>query len=92
MKDVLDQGFDSRADVIGILAAQARVAPDGISEDTTLEAMGLDSMGLVEVIFALEEHFEISVPFNANDGAGAELTTVGAVIRAVETLLGQAKG
>lgn len=91
MKDVLEQGFDTRADVIRILAAQARVAPDGILDDTTLEAMGLDSMGLVEVIFALEEHFEITVPFNANDEAGAELATVGAVVRAVERLLlGQA--
>ena len=37
-----------------------------------VEALGLDSLGLVEAIFALEEAFGISVPFNANepDGAG----------------------
>ena len=32
---------------------------------STLESLGIDSLGLVESIFAIEEAFDISVPFNA---------------------------
>ena len=35
--------------------------------DATLEDLGIDSLGLVEAIFAIEEAFDIQVPFNAND-------------------------
>ena len=33
----------------------------------TLDDLGIDSLGLVESIFAIEEAFDISVPFNANE-------------------------
>ena len=44
---------------------------------------------MVEVIFAIEESFEISVPFNANDpNQGAlDLSTVGALVKAVEGVI-----
>jgi acyl carrier protein len=43
----------------------------------------------VESIFAIEEDFDISVPFNANDpGSGAfDISSVAAVIAAVEGLV-----
>ena len=55
----------------------------------TISDLGLDSLGVVEVIFAIEESFEISVPFNANDtNQGAlDLSTVGALVKAVEGVI-----
>jgi acyl carrier protein len=43
----------------------------------------------VESIFAIEEAFDISVPFNANepDKSGFDISSVGAIIRAVEALI-----
>ena len=35
--------------------------------DATLEDLGIDSLGLVEAVFAIEEAFDIQVPFNANE-------------------------
>ncbi|MEL6102951.1 MAG: phosphopantetheine-binding protein, partial [Pseudomonadota bacterium] len=32
------------------------------SMDSTLEDLGIDSLGLVESIFAIEEEFDISIP------------------------------
>ena len=59
-----------------------------LSMDTKLKDAGLDSLNAVEMIFDLEEKFDIQIPFNANNEAGsAALQTVGDVVRAVETLV-----
>ena len=57
--------------------------------DDTLESLGIDSMGLVETIFSIEEAFDITVPFNANAPAdsGFDVTSVRAIIAAVEDLI-----
>lgn len=53
--------------VIAILAKQLLLAPSDISAEAGIEELGLDSLGKVEAIFALEERFGISIPFNANE-------------------------
>ncbi len=85
--------------VIAIIAAKALLAPAEVRVDATLEELGLDSLGLVEAIFAIEETFDISVPFNPNDPpedamAGAavpafDTTTVARVIAGIEALIAQ---
>ncbi|MBL3566539.1 acyl carrier protein, partial [Rhodovulum sulfidophilum] len=52
--------------VIEIIAEQAVLEPSDVKMDSTLEDLGIDSLGLVESIFAIEEAFDIQVPFNAN--------------------------
>lgn len=77
------------ARVIGILAAQALIDPAEIASDATLDSVGLDSLGLVEAIFAIEECFGIAVPFNANDpqGPAFDTTTVASVVQGVRALI-----
>ncbi|MEO0917482.1 MAG: phosphopantetheine-binding protein, partial [Pseudomonadota bacterium] len=41
--------------VIEIIAEQAVLEPSDVSMDSTLEDLGIDSLGLVESIFAIEE-------------------------------------
>lgn len=53
--------------VITILAAQLLLPAAEITPDARLDDLGLDSLGKVEAIFALEERFAISIPFNANE-------------------------
>ena len=53
--------------VIEILAGQLLRPAAEIAPDASIEALGLDSLGKVEAIFALEERFGIAIPFNAND-------------------------
>ena len=55
------------AAVIEILARQLLLKPSDLAPDATTEGLGLDSLGKVEAIFALEERFDIAVPFNANN-------------------------
>lgn len=79
--------------VIAILAEQAVMEISDIRMEDTLEDLGLDSLGLVESIFAIEEAFDISVPFNANAPGTSEfdISSVAAIIAAVEGLVAEAK-
>ncbi len=75
--------------VIAIVAEQAVLEPSDVTPESTLEDLGIDSLGLVESIFAIEEAFDINVPFNANEPGASEfdITSVAAIITGVETLV-----
>lgn len=77
--------------VIEIIAEQAVLETSDVAPDQTLEDLGIDSLGLVESIFAIEEAFDIQVPFNANDPASSEfdISSVAAIIQAVEGLVSE---
>ena len=75
--------------VLSIIAEQAMLDISDISLNMSVEDLGLDSLGLVEAIFSMEEFFSINVPFNANDPSASEfdLSSVGAIITAIEKLV-----
>ena len=75
--------------ITAIIAEQAMLEPDQISDDSTPQDLGIDSLGLVEAIFAIEEAFDISVPFNANDPDSNEfdISSVASVVAAVRELV-----
>ena len=75
--------------VIGIIAEQAMVDASEITTDTAFDDLGLDSLAVVEIVFGIEETFDVSVPYNANEPSDSDfdLTSVGAVVTAVEKLL-----
>ena len=82
--------MDVQDRVIAIIAEQALLEPSEVGVDQSLQDLGIDSLALVESIFAIEEEFDISVPFNANDPGGAggfDISSVGAIIGAVEALI-----
>ena len=78
--------------VIGIIAEQAVIDVEDVKLDATLDDLGIDSLGLVESIFAIEEAFDIQVPFNANepDAGEFDISSVAAIIKAVEGLVAEA--
>lgn len=80
--------------VIEIIAEQAVLEPADVTMDATLEDLGIDSLGLVESIFAIEEAFDISVPFNANAPGESDfdISSVAAIVAAVEALVAEQKG
>ena len=79
--------------VIAIIAEQAVLEPSDVVAENTLDDLGIESLGLVECIFAIEEAFDISVPFNANEpGIGDfDISSVAAIITGVETLIAEQK-
>ena len=83
-----------RERVVGIIAEQAVLEPADVTMDATLADLGIDSLGLVEAIFAIEEAFDISVPFNANapEESPFDISSVAAIVAAVEGLIAEQKG
>ncbi|MGR3624437.1 acyl carrier protein [Pseudophaeobacter sp.] len=77
--------------VIAIIAEQALLEPSDVTLASTLEDLGIDSMGLVECIFAIEEEFDISIPFNANtpEASDFDISNVTAIIAGIDKLLSQ---
>lgn len=78
--------------VCQIIAEQAVLDISDVTPDATLASLGIDSLGLVESIFAIEEAFDISVPFNANQPqqGGLDISTVGSIIEEVKALVAKA--
>lgn len=83
--------MDIRRKVIAIIAEQAVLDVSEVSPESTLQSLGIDSLGLVESIFAIEEVFDVSVPFNANEPSKSDfdLSSVATIVAAVEALIAQ---
>jgi acyl carrier protein len=75
--------------VRAIVAEKAMVDLAEVSGDLPLSALGMDSLAVVETIFAIEEAFDIQIPVQGADVAAVDLSTVGAMICAVEGLVAQ---
>ena len=65
--------MDVKDKVIEIIAEQAVLDVSDVTMDSTLESLGIDSLGLVESIFAIEEAFDIQVPLTPTIQAKAIL-------------------
>lgn len=74
-----------------IIAEQAMLEPSEVTDTATPQDLGIDSLGLVESIFALEEEFDITIPFNANEPEKSEfdITNMGTIIAAVQRLVAE---
>ena len=83
--------MDIGAKVIDIIAEQAILDPGDVTLESTLDSLGIDSMGLVESIFAIEEAFDIQIPFNANDPSDSEfnISSVSSIISGIEKLVAE---
>ena len=91
MSDAVKDAVRDR--VVTILAEQALLDPREVRPEATLEDLGIDSLGLVEMVFAIEEAFDIQVPFNANEPRRSEfdISTVDTMVGAVESLIAARK-
>ena len=77
------------AKVFEIIAEQAMLDLSDVTPESTLADLGIDSLGIVEAIFAIEEAFDVSVPFNANepDKSDFDISSVQAIANAVQSLI-----
>jgi acyl carrier protein len=80
--------MDVLNDVKLIISKQVGVPFEDLSPQSRLEVIGVESLDIIEIVFALEEKYKIAIPFNANDSAQLAFDTVGQVAEAVQKLLG----
>ena len=48
--------------VLKVIAATKRLPPENVTIDSEFEQLGIDSMDAVEILFALENEFDITIP------------------------------
>ena len=79
--------------VVEIIAEQAVLEPEDVTMESTLEDLGIDSLGLVESIFAIEEEFDIQIPFNANEPTESDfdISNVQSIIDGIDALIAEQK-
>jgi acyl carrier protein len=77
---------DVAADVIAIVAKRLPAEKRNVMPADRLEDLGIDSFSAVEMIFDLEEKFDVQISYNSND-ARLDLETVGDVIGAIKNLV-----
>ena len=53
--------------VLELVGKQTGIDPKQIPLDTKFEDLNLDSVAIVELVFSLEETFDISIPFEGLD-------------------------
>ena len=80
--------------VVEILAEKALLKPGDIKLDFSISDLGLDSLGIVEIIFALEEQFsiEIDINFNNVNSSDFDISTVQEIIKSIEKILKNKNG
>jgi acyl carrier protein len=74
------------ADVMEIIAKNLPEGHREVALTDRLSDLGIDSFTAVEIIFAVEEKFNIQVPFNAND-KNASFETVAQIVDAIRNEL-----
>jgi acyl carrier protein len=65
-----------------IIAKDYQLSPGRITLDAPLEALGIDSLGLADMLFTVEDEFQITLPM-----APVELPTIADVVAYIDGLI-----
>jgi acyl carrier protein len=71
--------------VIELVSGKVHYRHSPLQMSDELENLGLSSLDVLELTFAIEEKFNIEIPFNAN--TEFDFKTVGELVHAVEGLV-----
>jgi acyl carrier protein len=75
------------ADTIAIIAKKLPAEKRKLQVTDRIEDLGIDSFSAVEMIFDLEEKFDVQISYNSND-LTPEYQTVGDIVDAIKRLVG----
>jgi acyl carrier protein len=67
--------------VVSIIAAVKRIPPESVRPDATLAELGMDSLDKINVLFELENAFDIDIP----DEEARSISTVGDIVNRLQS-------
>ena len=70
-------------ELLDLIAEEALIDREKLTREATLEDIGLDSVGVVSMVFAVEEKYGVEIPDDAFEG----VKTVGNVLDKVEAII-----
>lgn len=65
-----------------ILVKDYKLAPESLTLDAPLDGLGIDSLGVAELLFNVEDEFKVTLPPEP-----VQLPTVGDVVRYIDALI-----
>jgi acyl carrier protein len=71
--------------VLKTIATTQRIPVDSVKIDSTFEGLGIDSMDGVNILFALENEFNITIP----DEAAKQIRTISEMVDGVAKLVNE---
>ena len=69
--------------VIAVIASTQRMPPEKITIDSTFEELGIDSLDGVNILFGVEEEFNINIP----DEEAQQIRSVRQMVEGIQKLL-----
>jgi acyl carrier protein len=74
--------------VVRIITEQQKLPPGKVTPDSTFQELGIDSLDGVQLLFAFEEEFDITIP----EHVAQNMKTVGQVVEGLEKVLSKRAG
>ena len=74
--------------IVDIIAREASIDPARIKPESTLKDLEISSIDVVQIIFAIEDNYKISIPYNE---PGFDIDSVAGLVTTVEKLVEQNK-
>ena len=84
-------------DVRAIISKSLKIPIERLTPDARLDELGAESLDVIEIVFDLEEKFNITIPFKADEGSRAskagdgngemQFSTVGDIADMVKKLI-----
>lgn len=85
-------------DVRAIISKSLKIPVERLTPDARLDELGAESLDVIEIVYDLEEKFDISIPFKADEGTQLntsgkngdgelQFATIGDVANVVKTLV-----
>ncbi len=87
MPETETQAYD---EIVAILSKETGIEPERLTPDATIQGLGIQSIDLVQAIFAIETRFDIEIPLGVE--ADSASVTVGDFIRHIQARIGLDSG
>lgn len=69
--------------IIRVIAETQKISPDSIGAEATFEELKFDSLDGINILFALENEFDINIP----DDAAREIKSIPEMVVGIEKLI-----
>ncbi len=79
----IDSGLDLSDRVIRVIAGTQRISADLIGRESTFEELKFDSLDGINILFALENEFDINIP----DEAARQIKSIPEMVAGIEKLI-----
>jgi len=74
--------------VLKVIATTQRISPEKVTIDSSFQELGIDSMDGINILFALENEFDITIP----DDQAKQIRSIREMVEGIQKLVSQPPG